>query len=71
VKDPLLKLAITLGRVTRRLGLAMGVIFLFVGLTPLVEWLARPLAQPWTTVDRGVLIVLSGSTASSKDRLRT
>lgn len=41
-----------------------GGLLLVVLFTPLVPWTARLLSSPWTRVNQGVLIVLSGSTVS-------
>ena len=40
----------------------VGLLMLCIVFTPLDEWLGVPLASPWTDVDRGGLILLSGAT---------
>ncbi len=44
--------------------ISLGALLLVVLFTPFVPLAARPLRTNWTSVDRGVLIVLSGSTLS-------
>jgi uncharacterized SAM-binding protein YcdF (DUF218 family) len=41
--------------------MATGILMLVISFTPAVEWIARPLRTAWTSVDQGVLIVLSGT----------
>ena len=38
----------------------LGVLVVLVTFTPMVRWMARPLAQSWTSVNTGTLILLSG-----------
>jgi uncharacterized SAM-binding protein YcdF (DUF218 family) len=54
-------------RFFRNVLLASGALLLAVTFTPLVPWAARPLATPWTDVNHGVLIILSGSTVTYSD----
>lgn len=44
--------------------LTAGALLLAVTFTPLVPWLAYPLGAKWTDVNKGVLIILSGSTVT-------
>jgi uncharacterized SAM-binding protein YcdF (DUF218 family) len=53
-------------RLSRNLAI-LGALLLIVIFTPLVASVARPLAGPWTGVDNGVLIILSGSTVTYPD----
>ena len=57
-------IAVGLWRVGRALCVVMGALFLVVTFTPLVRWMAQPIAPRWTNADRGVLILLSGSTTT-------
>ena len=44
-----------------------GGLLLCILFTPLVPWSERVIAMPWTSVDRGVLIVLSGTSVEYSD----
>jgi uncharacterized SAM-binding protein YcdF (DUF218 family) len=51
-----------IGRFSRGVLLTSGALLLAVLFTPVVPWTAQLLATPWTGVNRGVLIILSGAT---------
>ena len=54
-------------RVGRAILMISGALLLVVLFTPAVSWGARLVTTRWTDADRGVLIVLSGTTVSSPD----
>lgn len=53
--------------IVRNVLLVAGALLLSVLFTPLVPWAERMIAMPWTGGDRGVLIVLSGTSVTYSD----
>ena len=51
-------------RLLRIFLIASGTLVTLITFTPLVQWAAWPLVSSWTNVDKGVLILLSGSTTT-------
>lgn len=51
-------------RLARTLCISIGGLFLLVTFTPLVSWMLQPIAPHWTSVNRGILVMLSGTTTT-------